>query len=248
MKKKIGLISMMLVLALGAMGLGYASWTDTLYISGTVATSDVCVKFIPPAFSLDPPDLGDPPTNYDWTCYSTNMSGRHVYGTWPGEGDSKDVGSTSANIIAPDTVEVTLDNVYPCYFTTITLHEVNCGTVPIRLRRAKLTYIHPTQGEKTVSLPEGVITYIPGWDQYGGWSNVIQILMVDTTGRQLGEPPDEAEDSFHIHVLQPAKQNWTYNFLITREAVQWNEYPGWLWVQWALDMLPGRTLCTSRAP
>ena len=39
--KKIGLLSLALVLALGALGVGYAAWTDTITIEGTVNTGSV---------------------------------------------------------------------------------------------------------------------------------------------------------------------------------------------------------------
>jgi hypothetical protein len=39
--KKIGLLALALVLALGALGVGYASWTDTIFINGTVETGSV---------------------------------------------------------------------------------------------------------------------------------------------------------------------------------------------------------------
>ena len=39
--RKIGLISLALVLALGTLGVGYAAWTDTVTISGSVSTGTV---------------------------------------------------------------------------------------------------------------------------------------------------------------------------------------------------------------
>ena len=44
--KKLGLICMSLVLALGALGVGYAMWSDTLTIDGTVTTGDVDIDLI----------------------------------------------------------------------------------------------------------------------------------------------------------------------------------------------------------
>ena len=43
--KKIGLLCLSLVLALGLMGGGLAYWTDVLYISGTVATGELDLAF-----------------------------------------------------------------------------------------------------------------------------------------------------------------------------------------------------------
>jgi hypothetical protein len=45
-KKKIGLLALALVLALGALGVGYAAWTDTIFITGTVETGSVDLEII----------------------------------------------------------------------------------------------------------------------------------------------------------------------------------------------------------
>jgi hypothetical protein len=45
-KKKIGLLALALVLALGALGVGYASWSDTIFVSGTVETGSVDLEII----------------------------------------------------------------------------------------------------------------------------------------------------------------------------------------------------------
>jgi len=42
--KKIGLLCLALVLALGALGVGYAAWTDTITIEGTVNTGSVDIN------------------------------------------------------------------------------------------------------------------------------------------------------------------------------------------------------------
>jgi len=44
--RKTGLLVMALVLALGTLGVGYAAWTDTITIDGTVNTGDVDLEII----------------------------------------------------------------------------------------------------------------------------------------------------------------------------------------------------------
>ncbi len=227
--KKIGLISLALVMALGGLGIGYARWSDTLYIDGTVSTASVCIEWIAPATSLDPPDLTPPYENYDWTADPGTIANRHVYGTQAGENDSKDVGSTTVTIVPaahPDTIEVVLENVYPSYYNNITVHMQNCGTLPIRLRQQTLTYPDPwIPGQFiTVPLTFSQVVNIWGPDQYDTISPVIEIKWVTrATGVQL-HPGEEMEESWHIHILQAAMQDTTYTFTITQEAVQWNEY------------------------
>jgi hypothetical protein len=229
--KKFGILCLAIVLALGTIGVGYASWSDTIYIGGSVNTGNLCCHYVPPAFTLDDPldATGAPVVSYDWTCDPVTMGNRHVYGTQEGENDDwKDVGSSTATINGEDDhiVDVVLENVYPCYFTTVTTHIQNCGSIPVKLQEPTLTYPDPYNPEQfiTVALPKGEITYIPGEDQYGGISDVLQIIWVDNIGTQIDEPPDEAEDSFHIHVLQAAKPDFTYTFTISRVCIQWDEY------------------------
>jgi len=42
--KKIGLLIMVLIVALGALGIGYAAWTDEINITGNVKTGSVCLS------------------------------------------------------------------------------------------------------------------------------------------------------------------------------------------------------------
>jgi hypothetical protein len=45
-KKKIGLLALALVLALGALGVGYAAWEDSVTITGTVETGSVDIEIV----------------------------------------------------------------------------------------------------------------------------------------------------------------------------------------------------------
>ena len=153
---KFGTIFITLALCLALTGAGFANWSETVTINGEVNTGTVCLKWIQPATSIDP---CDPPT-IDWTCDPGFDNVDRL---------DKDVGCTTVTIEDDHTVKVTLDNVYPCYYNSISLHENNCGTIPIRLMECTLTYPDPTTGAPvTVALPDSTIVYIPGDDQYGG--------------------------------------------------------------------------------
>jgi len=61
--KKIGLICLALVMALGGLGVGYAMWSDTLTITGNVNTGEVVVEFTSQydnddSHQLDPKEAG----------------------------------------------------------------------------------------------------------------------------------------------------------------------------------------------
>jgi len=211
--RKLGLVFLVLVLALGALGVGYAKWSDTVVINGSISSGEVCLEWTGAYGSKDP---CTPPTK-DWTCDPgfTNIC----------QGD-KDIGCTTVVMEDEDTISVTLDSVYPCYFNEISSHIHNCGTIPVKIAPAILSYPDPANPGETieVELEFGKIAYIAGDDQYGGISNVIEIKWLEPSGVQL-HPCVEWELSWYIHILQPAKQGSQYTFTITIEGIQWNEYP-----------------------
>ncbi len=104
MKKKILVLGLVLTIALSALGVGYALWSDTLTINGTVNTGNVDVQW-----SWSAP--------YDTEPAGKDVSWMEVYGTDTIE----------------DILYVTLYNAYPCidYYCAVDVH--NVGTVPVIL-------------------------------------------------------------------------------------------------------------------
>lgn len=72
--KKLLFISLALVLALGALGVSYASWTDKVTITGTVKTGNLC-------FSIDQGTIGEVSNCYGTPIYT-------FPGATPGPGDT----------------------------------------------------------------------------------------------------------------------------------------------------------------
>src|SRR5262249_16209761 len=96
----IAMVSLLAVVALGSMGLGYALWSDTLLISGTVNTGTLTMKFAAPA------NVGD------------------------NEGSTNVGTCTPAVSSNGKTLSVTVGNAYPgyeCHFDAVVKSE---GTVP----------------------------------------------------------------------------------------------------------------------
>jgi hypothetical protein len=112
--KKIGLLSLALVLALGALGIGYATWSDNVTIEQTIYTGNFEIG-IRDVGTNDPCESNDP--SYDKHVASCNSS-NHDY-----------VGSLQDTDYYAKIVEV-LDNVYPCYSCNITWEIANLGSVP----------------------------------------------------------------------------------------------------------------------
>jgi len=116
--KKIGLLCLALVLALGVMGVGFALWDKTVYIEGTVNTGEVNMEVLSAA-SDDPSGSIDP-------------------------GKDKDVGMTTAQINEDkQRVTVTVTNGYPCYEVYLHFSVQNVGTVPVRLQAINVINLNP---------------------------------------------------------------------------------------------------------
>jgi len=114
--KKIGLLLLTLVLALGALGVGYAMWDKTLGITGTVNTGEVNMRIVSISQDDEGIDLGT-----------------LIDGVTPKD---KDVGWTVVQIDPNDNQKgiVTVHNAYPCYENYVHFSAHNNGTVPVKLQ------------------------------------------------------------------------------------------------------------------
>jgi len=110
--RKLGVISLVLVLALGVMGVGFALWDKTLYINGTVNTGEVNMEIL----SIASDDIGIDP------------------------GKDKDVGSTAVSIDpGAQSATITVTNGYPCYHNYVHFTVHNNGTIPVKLNAINVT-------------------------------------------------------------------------------------------------------------
>ena len=126
--KRMGLLFLALVIALGGIGVGYAMWDKTLYIDGTVNTGEV---------------------NAEFTAASGNDTGIDP-------GYDKDVGNCSVVIDEKDAqlLHITINNGYPCYTCVITYTVTNTGTIPVKVQ--SLTVPTPIK-EVTVTWTPGIV-------------------------------------------------------------------------------------------
>jgi len=215
--KKFGILCLALVIALGALGVGYASWTDTVYINGTVSTGnlDLCIQetgaFAP--FSAD-------------ACGSGHLDANGLYSTCdpilfsdlqPAE--LKDVACTDITWVDCDTLSVTVTNGYPYYAASADFTVCNVGTVPVKIWRVDISddYGHTStfyDNDAAVCLDLDNDTY---GDMILDWGN--------SWGNQL-ENGQCADLSFAFVLLQPLAQDQTdtLHFTISLTAIQWDEY------------------------
>jgi hypothetical protein len=114
--KKISLIALALILALGTLGVAYAMWWDTVTIGGTVVTDDVEVEW----------KLA---RNYD-----TGLDPDYPDGL-----KDKDVGSTTITGLDSNTLTLVIDNGYPSYYNDIECEFENTGSVPVIIDSVVIT-------------------------------------------------------------------------------------------------------------
>jgi len=115
--KKLALLCLPLVLALALCGAGYAYFTDTVSIEGTVTAGTLEVEF-------DNLGSSDPGRTYD-----------------PGQTPEVDVASTIAGSISEDgkSFTVTVSNGYPCYSSIVSFDIVNTGTITSKIGSITIT-------------------------------------------------------------------------------------------------------------
>lgn len=100
--KKIGLLVMVVVLAMGMLGVGYAMWDKTLFIDGTVHTGEV-----------------DAEMTVEF-CYDDEIAGK----------DYSSI-SCMLDPADPQILLITVTDAYPCITYTCEFDIDNTGTVPI---------------------------------------------------------------------------------------------------------------------
>lgn len=116
--KKIVILGLTLVLALGSMGVGYALWSDALYLEGTINTGELDICMISVADDDSSANGIDP-------------------------GYNKDVASTSATIVDCYNATVTVTNGYPSYSNFVHFTTEVRGTVPVILEDIIITNPNP---------------------------------------------------------------------------------------------------------
>ena len=137
--KKVTLLALVLVLCLSGVGVGYAMWSDTLYIDGTVNTGsvDVDIQCV--------------------TCSDSEIEGKNVSGvTCSSDGTTLTVIVENAYPCITYTVEflVTNTGTIPVHFTG---WAVDTGTTTLPLGAYAITDLSPVQLHEGLTAP-GTLT------------------------------------------------------------------------------------------
>jgi len=206
---RLALLPILLVAGMLLTGVAFAHWSEPLLLVGSVATGELDWQFTAVSH-LDPGPSASVP---DYHCRD-NFEGPSPY-FWMGD---KDVGYTTAVITSdPHVIEVTLNNVYPSYFNSISVYFINTGSVPLIIEKALI------DGHVVMDYDEKVRL-----DLNGDGENDLEIWWkANIFGLQLEPGGDGPETSFWVHVLQGAPKGASLAFTIRLIAVQYNfsEHP-----------------------
>ena len=218
--KKIGLLCLALVLALGALGVGFAHWADTITIDQTVETGSVKVGVFGVTQYSENKDVLDLTLSHGAYKFSKEITDAQVPG---------------AALFGPgvyafyESASVNITNLYPSLWVLEDFVIGSVGTVPVKL---KVTL--------TVTDPDGVYdhmdmswtVFLNGVSQASG-SGKATVKGVDgelakikaaLEGIQLHEC-DVLVLYIDKHLQQEAPQDsQAASFTMTVEAVQWNMY------------------------
>lgn len=125
-KQKIGVLLLALVLALAGLGIGYAHWTQSLYITGSATIGEMDPGFVDGSCEFsqvfqDPNNPEDIDPDCDCTCSFTDSDN---------DGDLDTMDATIINV-----------NTFCGYKLYSTIR--NDGTVPMRIDAIQITYSSP---------------------------------------------------------------------------------------------------------
>jgi hypothetical protein len=215
--------SMIYMLSMALVGLsvlaGLAMWTDSLKANSYVSTGELDWEIVSgPTIWLDAcglePGYGMFKGN-DWNATFLPMPGAAQL--------DKDVGCTNVSLIDSDgdgdydTMNVTLVNVYPWYYTHVAFKVHNDGTIPLKIWRVVFDG-HEYYEINEAGLQQGVEV-----DLNGDGQPDILVWWGDNFGKQL-HPCQSADISFDLTILQTAPQGASLSFTIYFDAIAWNEY------------------------
>ena len=217
--KKIGLLALALVLALGALGVGYAAWTDQVTIEGTVTTGTLSLDVVAysgtQVFKME-----------DGSAYYQEWQNREGVPADPPAGAIQLVAHAGARPGGEDERDVVVwfDNLFPCfeYKANVKLH--CAGSVPIHVK-AELLPLSPD----SQALLDDIIAY-GGYVRVEGW--LWNSLKEDEEDARLVDPTDFIQmhncDVLKIVLIiyipqHDALMERSGSFMVDINAIQYNK-------------------------
>ena len=236
--KRTGLLALALVLALGALGVGYAAWTDEVYLEGAVETGTLDINIMGCSSTFVYTNTDDDVLIYYVTGSDKPVDVPDGYTLVAKAVTTYDNGGNDE-----DTATITFEGLFPEVDFQADLQLQYLGSVPARVSAAE---IFPSNndpdkdnllaalwqlGTNTKDEPD------PN-DRYGAWvDGVLQPFsggtqeISDPLGIQLHQE-DTVHITLHVRLPQEPPEGFEYdltnldNLLFTGKitVIQWNEY------------------------
>lgn len=207
--KKIGLLCLALVLALGTLGVGYAMWSDEVTIEGTVDTGTLRLGIFRAIVERLEQDK-------DVATVDLSFEGEILEKEFAGFGTQ----------MAYEKLVVALNNTFPCLTVDIAFYLASVGTIPLHITGINIT--DPSGGLTWVweKPPSPSIGPYYGYFYHTGDLEEEPVIEVTIGGLRIGDQYhwcswDKAD--LILHVEQPAKQNHQYKFEVKVIGEQWAE-------------------------
>jgi hypothetical protein len=228
--KRIGILSLVLIVVLASIGIGYAMWSDKVTISGDVNTGILTVK-IASQYDNDASNQNDPKVAGSW-----DFSGATP--VWTGDRYTKNVASATSTYDTKDGrwAAIHITNGYPCYWGSSAWDVHNIGTIPVKLFKQQLVSLTLGITETTLATPMDVTIGTPYWvdldtntvdtNSFAGAD--IQFVL-SAHGCDQIDPETWATGNLvgyldmTIHVEQDAQQKATYGLKVDYTFCNWNE-------------------------
>lgn len=205
--KKIGLICLALVLALGALGVGYAMWSDEVIIEGTVDTGTLRLGIFHAYVERLEQDK-------EVATVDLSFEGPILEKEFAGFG----------NRMAYEKLVVALNNTFPCLTVDIAFYLACVGSIPVHISAINIS---DPSGELTwVWEQEPTSSPSYGYFYHTGDLQMEPVITVTLGGLQVCQQMhwcDWDKADLIIHVEQPAEQSHEYNFVVEVTGEQFDE-------------------------
>jgi predicted ribosomally synthesized peptide with SipW-like signal peptide len=223
--KKIGLLCLALVLALGALGIGYAAWTDTINISGSVNTGTVDINVVnwSNTWVWKVVDNASYPDEiciaHQWETDPNNDQapvGAITSNLWPDGIYHYELAIADSDYNGDDAVLVTFANLFPCIDFTADFLMHYEGTIPVKVNLAEISFSGAPELEQYVTF-----TWYES-DADGTYGRVIE----NGIGGIQMHYCDYVICAINIHLPQDnTLMNLSGTITGQVQVVQWNEFP-----------------------